>query len=89
MYSMKGYVWSYILAGNNRLIESKEGDDNVKIESILEFLKEYKFKLVSINPVTFELEDLNPQDNVNITGKIVIDASTKKIFFDFHSDIKW
>ena len=80
------------LTGWNRLIEavdSKEGDDNMLLERILEFLKDYRFKIVSINPFTFELEDLNPQDNVNVTGKFVIDASTKTISFDFHSDIKW
>jgi hypothetical protein len=61
----------------------------MKLENIVGFLREFRFKLVSINPVTFELEDLNPQDNVNITGKVVVDVSSKKIFFDFHSDIKW
>jgi len=70
-------------------VESKEGDDNMKLENIVELLKEFRFKFVSINPLTFELEDLNPQSNVNISGKIVIDVSNKKILFDFHSDIKW
>jgi hypothetical protein len=61
----------------------------MKLENIVELLKEFRFKFVSINPLTFELEDLNPQDNVNIAGKIVIDTSTKRIFFSFYSDIKW
>jgi hypothetical protein len=70
------------------IIESKRSE-NMKLEDALLFLRSFRFKFVSINPLTFEIEDLNPQDNVNIAGKLIIDVNAKTISFSLQNSIKW
>lgn len=60
----------------------------MNLDELLVLLKSFRVKVASLNPFKLVLEDLNPQDNVNMSGTIDIDVVNKKLNIHFDVEVK-
>lgn len=49
----------------------------MNLQKAIEFLNSLKLDFKSFNPITFELKDINPSDNINSSGYLTIDLINK------------
>lgn len=47
------------------------------LQKVIEFLNSLKLDFKSINPITFELKDINEADDINSSGYLTIDLINK------------